>query len=253
MDVSSPATKSRISPARWRRPRRLERRYSPDHTQRTTATRLSCSSRAAISQKSTTCRSRHAEVDVMRIALVWLAVWFVVASSVHAQPVPAYSLLRENEDWSFLRDTSLRQDIWDPLKYIGLGSDDWYLTIGGEVREVFEQAGNDNWGKQRYTNADLRVSITETVLRLPLATNSRPSRASSRSFGFSWTLILRSTAEEETSTTAIESPPQLLTYTVFSSGLMAHVYGLEPTGMLAMTRRASISITSRVWLRFPAA
>ena len=91
----------------------------------------------------------------MRIALVWFAVWFVVASSAHAQSVPAYSLLRENEDWSFLRDTSLRQDIWDPLKYIRLGSDDWYLTIGGEVREVFEQAGNDNWGKQRYTNAFL--------------------------------------------------------------------------------------------------
>src|ERR1700693_3198334 len=83
---------------------------------------------------------------------VWLAVWFVVASSAHAQSVPAYSLLRENEDWSFLKDKSLRQDIWDPLKYIRLGSDDWYLTIGGEVREVFEQVGNDNWGKQRYTN-----------------------------------------------------------------------------------------------------
>ncbi len=78
----------------------------------------------------------------MRITLVWFAVWFVVASSAHAQSVPAYSLLRENEDWSFLRDTSLRQDIWDPLKYIRLGSDDWYLTIGGEVREVFEQVGN---------------------------------------------------------------------------------------------------------------
>ena len=70
----------------------------------------------------------------MRIALVWFAVWFGVASSAHAQSVPAYSLLRENEDWSFLRDTSLRQDIWDPLKYIRLGSEDWYLTIGGEVR-----------------------------------------------------------------------------------------------------------------------
>src|SRR5258706_13301970 len=88
----------------------------------------------------------------MRIALVWFAVWFVVASSAHAQSVPAYSLLRENEDWSFLRDTSLRQDIWDPLKYIRLASEDRYLTIGGEVREVFEQVGNDNWGKQRYTN-----------------------------------------------------------------------------------------------------
>jgi hypothetical protein len=94
----------------------------------------------------------------MRIALdgarkAWPAVWFVVASSAHAQSIPAYSLLRENEDWSFLRDKSLRRslsdhDIWDPLKYIRLGSDDWYLTIGGEVREVFEQVGNDNWGKQ---------------------------------------------------------------------------------------------------------
>jgi hypothetical protein len=89
----------------------------------------------------------------MRIALVWLAVWFLMASSAHAQSVPAYSILRENEDWSVLRDKSLRQDIWDPLKYIRLGSEDWYLTIGGEVREVFEQVGNDNWGKQPYTNA----------------------------------------------------------------------------------------------------
>jgi hypothetical protein len=74
----------------------------------------------------------------MRIALVSLAVWFEVASSAHAQSVPAYSLLRENEDWSVLRDTSRRRslsdhDIWDPLKYIRLGSDDWYLTIGSEV------------------------------------------------------------------------------------------------------------------------
>src|SRR5260370_42686898 len=91
----------------------------------------------------------------MRIALVWLAVWFVVAFSAHAQSAPTDSLLREKQDWSFLRDTSLRQDIWDPLKYIRLSSDDCYLTIGGEVREVFEQVGNDNWGKQRYTNTFL--------------------------------------------------------------------------------------------------
>src|SRR5260370_23113905 len=88
----------------------------------------------------------------VRIARGWLGVWSLVASSAHAQSVPAYSRLRENEDWSFLRDTSIRQDIWDPLKYIRLGSDDWFLTIGGEAREVFEQVGNDNWGKQRYTN-----------------------------------------------------------------------------------------------------
>ena len=109
----------------------------------------------------------------MRIALVWLAVWFVVASSAHAQSVPAYSLLRENEDWSFLRDTSLRQDIWDPLKYIRLGSDDWYLTIGGEVREVFEQVGNDNWGKQRYTNTFFSSVTCYTAIGISVHISAR--------------------------------------------------------------------------------
>ena len=69
-----------------------------------------------------------------------------------AAPVRTYSLLREDEDWSFLKDPSLRQDIWDPLKYIPLGRESWFLTIGGEVREVLERVGNDNWGKPPYTN-----------------------------------------------------------------------------------------------------
>jgi hypothetical protein len=87
---------------------------------------------------------------------------FLIATSAWAQsdeastpvvPVRTYSLLRENEDWSFLKDPTLRDDFWDPIKYIPLGQDGWYLTIGGEIREVFEQVGNDNWGKQPYMNA----------------------------------------------------------------------------------------------------
>src|SRR6266852_5832858 len=42
----------------------------------------------------------------MRIALVWFAVWFVVASSAHAQSVPAYSLLRDNDNWGKQRYTN---------------------------------------------------------------------------------------------------------------------------------------------------
>ena len=83
--------------------------------------------------------------------------------SLQAQPEPdrtstpvvpgrTYSILREDEDWSFLKDPSLRQDIWDPLKHIRLGREGWFLTIGGEAREVLERVGNDNWGKQPYTN-----------------------------------------------------------------------------------------------------
>ena len=69
-----------------------------------------------------------------------------------AEPVRTYTLLAEDEDWSFLKDPSLRQDPWDPLKYIPLGPDGWYLSIGGGMREALEQVGNDNWGKQPYTN-----------------------------------------------------------------------------------------------------
>jgi hypothetical protein len=29
-----------------------------------------------------------------------------------------YKLLREDENWSFLQDPALRQDFWDPIKYI---------------------------------------------------------------------------------------------------------------------------------------
>ena len=31
-----------------------------------------------------------------------------------------YKLLREDEDWSFLKDPKLREDFWDPIKYIRL-------------------------------------------------------------------------------------------------------------------------------------
>ena len=69
----------------------------------------------------------------------------------------AYKLLREDENWSFLQDNSLRQDFWDPIKYIPLRNDqeNWYLTVGGEAREVWEQIGNDNWGQSPFWNGYL--------------------------------------------------------------------------------------------------
>jgi len=78
-----------------------------------------------------------------------LAVFFinsnlaVLAQSNSAEgsniPDRSYRLLREDENWSFLRDRSLRRDFWDPVKFIPLrNGGDWYLTIGGEAREVWE-------------------------------------------------------------------------------------------------------------------
>jgi len=96
----------------------------------------------------------------MRTALVWtLALATVISAHAQsasptdpAQAARTYGLLRENEDWSFLADPALKSDFWDPLKYIRLGSQGRYVSLGGEMREVFEQVGNDNWGKQNFTN-----------------------------------------------------------------------------------------------------
>jgi hypothetical protein len=100
----------------------------------------------------------------MRCFAFWVALFLALPLCAQVQdespaPVRNYNLLRENDNWSFLADPSLRSDFWDPIKYIPLGCltccEARYLSLGGEIREVFEQVGNDNWGKQRYMNAFL--------------------------------------------------------------------------------------------------
>jgi hypothetical protein len=62
---------------------------------------------------------------------------------------PRYSDTRYDDDFSYLRDAACHSDFWDPLKYIPLGSqENWYLSIGGEVRERYERFHNPLWGQQ---------------------------------------------------------------------------------------------------------
>src|SRR6201986_2876500 len=101
---------------------------------------------------------------LMRIfPMLAAAVLLVARAPAEAQTVSSASmdapdrsilLLREDEDWSFLANPAYRQDFWDPLKYIRLrGSrNDWFMTISGEAREVWEQIGNDCWGQAPYWN-----------------------------------------------------------------------------------------------------
>jgi hypothetical protein len=74
------------------------------------------------------------------ITFIWLFV-ATVAFSEAAQPAtqterpsprPQYQSLRYEEDWSALRDSSLRTDAWDSLKYLPLNEDGWYLSLGGD-------------------------------------------------------------------------------------------------------------------------
>src|SRR5246500_1576573 len=159
----------RISRLPSPRPGRRESRYWFLPTLPTGAQQPSCNSPAGILPRSTrpqVNRVRLVEkVCLMRIVLILGAAALLTGvPSANAQAVGtappviqdrSYKLLREDEDWSFLRDRSLREDFWDPIKYIPLrrNSPDWYLTFSGQAREVWEQTGNNNWGQQPFWNS----------------------------------------------------------------------------------------------------
>lgn len=62
---------------------------------------------------------------------------------------PPFQQLRYLEDYGYLQDKSLRREPLDRLKYLPLrkGKPDWYLSIGGEMRQRYEAFRNDNWGR----------------------------------------------------------------------------------------------------------
>jgi hypothetical protein len=62
-------------------------------------------------------------------------------------PPPAYTPLRYNEDYSYLKDPSRRTDLFDPIKYIPLNeSGDWYLSLGAQERYRYEFFNHANFG-----------------------------------------------------------------------------------------------------------
>jgi hypothetical protein len=81
--------------------------------------------------------------------LILVLVGAMVARSQTSCPkAPAYAWLRQDENYSYLRNPACRTDFWDPVKYVPLNSTgDRYLTIGGEVREWYEGFQNVNWGE----------------------------------------------------------------------------------------------------------
>jgi hypothetical protein len=69
------------------------------------------------------------------------------AATAQAQaqaPAPAYAPARWNEDYSYLKNAP-RSDLFDPIKYVPLGVDDWYLSLGGQLRYRYEYFNNFNF------------------------------------------------------------------------------------------------------------
>jgi hypothetical protein len=66
------------------------------------------------------------------------------AQAASAPAAPAYTVVRWNEDYSYLK-TAPKTDLFDPVKYIPLGPDDWYLSLGGQYRFRYEYFNNVNF------------------------------------------------------------------------------------------------------------
>ena len=62
-----------------------------------------------------------------------------------ANPQRAYQLLRFDEDWRFLKDAK-DHDLFDPIKYIPLGTPDLTLSVGGSMRVRYEDKINPGFG-----------------------------------------------------------------------------------------------------------
>jgi hypothetical protein len=80
------------------------------------------------------------------MVLPLLAIVPVAGSTADVRP--DFKLLRQDEDWSWLRDATVPADPFDALKFIALNrSGSAWLTLGGEVRERYEYYDEANWGR----------------------------------------------------------------------------------------------------------
>jgi hypothetical protein len=93
---------------------------------------------------------RHVRRDLSRTIFLLRLISFVLCSAIEAAPCPktrpVLQPLRYEEDWSLLSDPYCKKEPLDDIKYIPLGHDDWYLSIGGEIRYRYENYENAGFG-----------------------------------------------------------------------------------------------------------
>jgi hypothetical protein len=66
---------------------------------------------------------------------------------------PVLQPLRYEEDWSLLADPDCKKEVLDDLKYISLGRENWYLSVGGEIRYRYENYENAGFGSDLETGS----------------------------------------------------------------------------------------------------
>jgi hypothetical protein len=70
-----------------------------------------------------------------------------------AQPLSGFPVHRFDEDYRFLADPARRRDALDAFKYLPLGADGSFLTLGGELRERYEWTRNGGFAIGRRPSA----------------------------------------------------------------------------------------------------
>src|SRR5215831_7704728 len=83
--------------------------------------------------------SRFNPLHVFLILVAGLGTNPVLGQDKPASPPSSrYPIPRYEESWSFLRDSSKRDDFWDPLKFIPLSQDGTvFLSLGAESRLTY--------------------------------------------------------------------------------------------------------------------
>jgi len=88
-------------------------------------------------------------MDLRRVWSVLAALTFLTAEDAvvaRADDSRQYKIVRHDEDYAYLADSSRRSDWSDTIKHILLGHNErWFLTLGGEISERFEFFDNWNW------------------------------------------------------------------------------------------------------------
>ena len=88
-------------------------------------------------------------MDMKRIGYTFCLVLVSSASSwLQAADATDYKQLRYNESYLYLCDPARHSDCLDPIKLIKLSdSCEYYLSLGGEIRERYEIYHNSLWGR----------------------------------------------------------------------------------------------------------
>src|SRR5258706_7604869 len=104
--------------------------------------------------------NRFTMISASLVTKAWLAFFLLAANGAamdlsaqagqpaEAAPPPPFKLLRYDENYSYLRDPARRTAYLDAARFIPFTTNsDWYLTLGGEIRERYEYFRNSLWGR----------------------------------------------------------------------------------------------------------